>query len=168
MKKMDYKHGTFTLATNEVDQFTYEEYEDFCEDNGIEPGTDTSEEFYEWCAEEAANNWDCDMDNIRACKQYNVPCIITGSLGLWDGRHTIQPERMESVYDAIQRCIGGRGIDESVVQWVDGEIIVDAYHHDGVNIFTIRALSKKGIAKQYAEYKPYDTKRLPYLYAIGI
>lgn len=168
MEKMDYKHGRFTLATNEVDQFTYEEYEDWCEDNGIEPGSDTSVEFYEWCAEEAANNWDCDMDNIKSCKEYNVPCIITGHLGLWWGKPEIQPVRMESVYDAILRCIDGRGIDQATVQWNDGVVTVDAYHHDGCNSFIIKALSKKGIAKQYAEYKPYDTKRLPYLYAIGI
>jgi hypothetical protein len=45
-------------------------------------------------------------------------------------------------------------------------ITVDCYHHDGCNSFTIKALSKKGIAKQFAEYKEHDFKRLPYLYAI--
>ena len=106
MEKRDYKHGTFTLATTEIDQFTYEEYEDWCEDNGIEPDSDTSENFYKWCYDEAEVNWESDMDNIKSCKEYNVPCLITGTLGLWWGRPTIQPERMESVYDAIQKCFG--------------------------------------------------------------
>lgn len=167
MEKRDYKHGTFTLATTEIDQFTYEEYEDWCEDNGIEPDSDTSEDFYKWCYDEAEVNWESDMDNIKSCKEYNVPCLITGTLGLWWGRPTIQPERMESVYDAIQKCFG-RDIDQVTVQWIDGAVVVDAYHHDGCNRFTIKALSKKGVARQSGEYQKWDTKRLPYLYTIGI
>lgn len=170
MEKMDYKHGKFTLATNEVEQFTYEEYEDWCVDNDIEPESDTSAEFFEWCAEEAQENWDCDMDNIESCKQYQVPVVIRGELGLWDGKHTILPERQESVYDAIQRCIG-RDTNQATVMWDDGAVIVYAYHHDGCNIFTIRALSKKGQtsnAYHDEDYKPCHFKRLPYLYAIGV
>ena len=167
MKKTDYKHGKFTLATNMVEQFTYEEYEDWCEDMGEEAGSDTSDEFYEWCAEVAATNWDSDMDNIKSFKEYNVPVVITGTLGLWDGNHDICPRKMDSVYDAILKCVGG-DIQWATVMYDDGVITVEAYHHDGCNCFTIKALSKKGIAKQYAEYKGYDFKRLPYLYAIGI
>ena len=168
MKKVDYKHGKFTLASNMVEEFTYEEYEDFCEGNGIEPESDTSVEFYEWCAEETAHNWDCDMDNIKSCKEYNVPVVITGTLGLWWGHPEIEPERKESVYDAILRCVGHSDIHWATVMYDDGVITVEAYHHDGCNCFTIKALSKKGIAKQSADYKGYDFKRLPYLYAIGI
>lgn len=166
MKKVDYKHGTFTIATTRVDGFEYEDYKDFCEDNGIEPGDKNSDDFWEWCREEADNNWECDLENIKSCKKYDVPCIITGHLGLWWGKPEIQPERMESVYDAILRCV--RQCDGATVEWVDGVVTVSAWHHDGCNSFTIKALSKKGIAKQYADYKDYDTKRLPYLYAIGI
>lgn len=170
MEKPDYKHGTFTLATTDTDGFTYEDYKEWCEDNDIEPGDENSDDFWEWCREEADNNWECDLENIRHCKEYDVPCIITGSLGLWWGRPTIQPERMESVYDAILRCV--READMATVQWNDGVVTVDAYHHDGCNCFTIKALSKKGIAHQSAEYtgiyEKWDTKRLPYLYAIGI
>jgi hypothetical protein len=55
-----------------------------------------------------------------------------------------------------------------LVEYNDGVITVEAYHHDGCNSFTIKALSKKGIAKQSADYKGHDFKRLPYLYAIGV
>ena len=107
------------------------------------------------------------MDNIKSCKEYNVPVAITGTLGLWDGDHDIWPRKMESVYDAIRKCVGG-DIEWATVMYDDGVITVDAYHHDGCNHFIIKALSKKGITKQFAEYKDYDFKRLPYLYAIGI
>ena len=166
MEKVDYKHGKFTLATTEfnTDDFCREEYEEFCDVNGYEPGDEG--DFYEWCAEETNINWESDLDNIKECDEYNIPVVITGKLGLWWGSPEIEPVREESVYDAIQKCMGSA--DTVTVEWEDGEIHVFAGHHDGCNCFTIRALSKKGQAKQDAPYKPGDTKRLPYLYAIGI
>jgi len=170
MEKVDYKHGTFIIATTDAGQFTYEDYLEWCEDMGVEPGDETSDEYYEWCEDEAQNNLECDMDNIQTCKQYQVPVVITGELGLWDGKHTILPERKDSVYDAVQRCIG-RDTNEAEVKWEDGAVVVYAYHHDGCNIFTIRALSKKGQASNAyrdEDYKPEHFKRLPYLYTIGL
>ena len=165
MKKTDYKHGTFTILSSEVDTdaFDREDYETYCEDNGVEDGGD--EGFFDWCAEETQVNYESDMDNIESCDEYNVPVVLTGTLGLWWGRTEIRPERFESVADAIRRCIA-RDIDEVHAEYNDGVITVDCYHHDGCNTFTIKALSKKGIAKQYAEYKEHDFRRLPYLYAL--
>ena len=168
MEKIDYKHGKFIILTSEVEAsgFTREDYEEWCKDNGITPGND--DDFYEYCAEETQLNYEADMDNIESCSEYNVPVVVTGTLGLWWGRPEIRPERFESVADAIHRCINGSDCNEVFVEYNDGVITVDCYHHDGCNCFTIKALSKKGVAKQYAEYKDHDFKRLPYLYAIGI
>lgn len=168
MRKTDYRHGKFTILKSEVDtdDFTREDYEAYCEDNGIEPGDD--EEFLDWCAEETQFNYEADMDNIESCDEYNVPVALTGTLGLWWGHPEIRPERFESVADAIRRCVIGSDCEDVLAEFNDGVITVDCYHHDGCNSFTIKALSKKGIAKQYAGYKGHDFKRLPYLYAIGI
>ena len=168
MKKTDYKHGKFTILKSEIDtdDFTREDYEAYCEDNDLEAGDD--EEFFDWCAEETQANYEADMDNIESCSEYNVPVVVTGTLGLWWGHPEIKPERFESVADAIRRCMNGSDCHDVLVEFNDGVITVDCYHHDGCNSFTIKALSKKGIAKQYAEYKEHDFKRLPYLYAIGI
>ena len=168
MGKTDYKHGKFTILSSEIDTdaFDREDYIEYCEDNGIGDGGD--EGFFDWCAEETQVNYESDMDNIESCDEYNVPVVLTGTLGLWWGRTEIRPERFESVADAIQRCIIGSDCSDVHVEFNDGVITVDCYHHDGCNSFTIKALSKKGIAKQYAEYKEHDFKRLPYLYAIGI
>lgn len=172
MKKTDYKHGKFTILTSEIDfdAFDREDYIDFCEANDIEAGDDGyfEEGFRDWCADETQANYEADMDNIESCAEYNVPVLLTGTLGLWWGKPTIKPERFKSVADAIHRCINGSDCGEVFVEYNDGVITVEAYHHDGCNCFTIKALSKKGIAKQYAEYKDHDFKRLPYLYAIGI
>ena len=172
MKKIDYKHGKFTILTSEVntDDFDRGDYIDYCEENDIEAGEgDYFEEgFMDWCAEEVQANYDADMENIESCAEYNVPVVVTGTLSLWWGHPEIRPERFESVADAINRCIYSSGSDNILVEYNDGVIVVNCYHHDGCNSFTIKALSKKGIAKQYAEYKEHDFKRMPYLYAIGI
>ena len=129
------------IATTELDQFTYGEYEDFCEGNGIEPGSDTSAEFYEWCADEASINWESDLDNIKDFKGYNVPVVITGHLGLWWGNPEIEPNYARSVYDAIMQCMNGA--DDVVVEYEDGTIFVHAMHHDGTNVFEINAIDGK-------------------------
>ena len=169
MKKTDYKHGKFTLLKSEIDtdDFSREDYEEWCEVNDFEP-TDDEDDFFDYCAEETQANYEADMDNIEHCKEYNVPVVVTGTLGLWWGHPEIKPERYESVADAIHDCMERSDSYDVLVEYNDGVITVDCYHHDGCNSFTIKALSKKGIAKQYADYKKHDFKRLPYLYAIGI
>ena len=93
MKKIDYKHGTFTILKSEIDtdDFDREDYEAYCEDNDIEVGDD--EGFFDWCAEETQANYEADMENIESCKEYNVPVVVTGTLGLWWGHPEIKPER---------------------------------------------------------------------------
>ena len=161
---MDYKHGKFTILKSD-DVFSYEDYLENCEVNGITPMGKDSNSFFNWCAEEAAVNFDDDMENIKYCKQYNVPVLVSGHLQLWHGNVEIVPKRFESVYDAIQSTIG-RGDVVIEAEWNDGEIIVYVHHHDGTNVFTINALSKKGQEKVGDNFNAHDIKRLPYLYAI--
>lgn len=168
MEKPDYKHGKFTILKSEIDtdDFDRRDYEEWCEDNDMEPGDE--EDFFDWCAEETQNNYDADMDNINTCEEYNVPVVVTGSLGLWFGRPSIRPERYESVAEAIIDCMDRSDSHDVYAEFNDGVILLDCYHHDGCNCFTIRALSEKGKQKQSTDYKEHDFKRLPYLYAIGI
>jgi hypothetical protein len=175
MEKVDYKHGTFTLVDTDPLQFEYESYEEFCEGNDLEPQGEDSEDYMNWRYEEAEEQYNCDMDEIRCCKRYNVPCIITGHLGLWDGSHEIAPTKMDTIYDAIVRCYGRDSLSNLKVNFEDGKIVVYYSHHDGTNVFTIYALSESGVKKyEDWEYKgkelnlnKRDIKRLPYLYAIG-
>lgn len=153
----------YTILTTDVEGFTYDEYLDWCDVNGVEEGDEESGEFYEWAAEEARINYESDIENIRDFAGYNVPVVICGTVELWNGHHEIVPIRTESVYDAIRKCFE-RCIDDINVVWEDGLITIYAYHHDGTNIFNVSALSKRGLAKKSADYKPYDMKKLPYLY----
>ena len=172
MEKRDYKHGKFTLAQTDTEEaFTYEDYVEWCEENDRIPCGEDSGDFYAWREEEARTNWDADLMNIEYCKEYNVPCVVMGRLGLWWGQPEIQPERFDSVINAIEKCVDGGDIHNALVEWNDGVITVEAYHHDGCNTFTIKALSKKGQtgnAVKAEEYKSWYFKRLPYLYAIGV
>ena len=173
MKKTNYNKGTFTILTTFDEGFEYADYVDCCECKGINPKGADSPEFFEWCKKEAWDNYEADLDNIKYCKEYKVPVIITGTLGLWDGRHDITAVICPSVYDAIMKICSG-DIHDVEAKFIDGRIEVNAYHHDGCNCFTINALSAQGKKKAGYEYhntlledaKPRDTKRLPYLYAI--
>ena len=152
-----------TLLTTSTDGYSYEDYLEYCEMNDMEPGDKDSMEFFEWLEDAARMDYEADLYHIMHCKSYNVPVVVCGTVGLWNGRHEIVPTRVESVYEAIQRCYG-RSIDDLEAVWEDGVITVYAYHHDGTNVFEINALNKKGIAKKNAEYKPHDLKKLPYFY----
>jgi len=168
MKKI-YSNGKFVIATNKVNtsDFCYEDYLEYCEDMDIEPHDEYSDEYYEWCADETYTNFECDMDNIKYCKQYNVPVAIEGTLGLWWGKPTIEAVVMDNVYDAIMECI--ENCDYITIEFDNGVINVYATHHDGTNCFTIHALSNKGKTKNYNnnnDFKPWDFKKLPYLYGV--
>ena len=63
-----------------------------------------------------------------------LECVIKGVLGLWNGKHTIQPV-YANLGQCITKCIGDS--DEIEIYEEDGELKIDAYHHDGVNRFTI-------------------------------
>lgn len=136
-----------TLIDTTDSGLTYQDYVEFCEANEITPSTEDSNEYYEWESEETqqfAEDFFCNLKYVK----FDTPVIITGSLGLWNGRKEIYPMLVESsenpsLYNAVMKCING--MDEFKVELSEGEIVVHGYHHDGTNIFTISKVSKKGI-----------------------
>jgi len=166
MEKIDYKRGKFLILTNRPDEITYDAYLEVCEINDMEPQGEDSEDFRAWQYDQAADNYDSDFDAICDFKKYRVPVTLSGSLGLWDGRHQIVPMRFDSVAAAILACIPrncGYYID---VEYNDGVITVSLSHHDGFCHFEIRALSESGIEKDFEkdDFTKDDFARLPYLY----
>lgn len=76
--------------------------------------------------------------NLTCSKIADYPAIITGTLGLWDGKKEIVPVTCDSVARAIYRCINN---DYQVIyEDENGDLFVEDYHHDGVNVFKISLL----------------------------
>jgi hypothetical protein len=137
----------FTLVDTMDSGLTYSDYVDFCAANEITPAPEDSNDYYEWEGEETQRLAEDFFENLRYVK-FDTPVIITGSLGLWNGRKEIYPMVVEStdkpsLYNAVMKCVNG--MDDFKVELSEGEIVVHGYHHDGTNIFTISKLSKKGI-----------------------
>jgi len=67
--------------------------------------------------------------------------VINGTLGLWDGKHTIYPVNCPNIISAIERCLGRdcEFIDEDDLQYDDDNHVVNvkAHHHDGTNCFVL-------------------------------
>ena len=83
-----------------------------------------------------------DIDEIveDICAQFgDGPVTIKGTLGLWDGKHVIQPVNCPDIMTAIQKCIGNDGeiILSSDISY-DGDVVnLIVSHHDGQNIFKL-------------------------------
>jgi hypothetical protein len=122
--------------------FYNEDYLPFCEANGIEPGSEDSAEYYEWLMEETRIEWEDFRNNLQDSEWNNNKCMILGSLGLWDGRHTIEGVVCDSLLEAIEKCIEKMNDWDIVLN--DGHLEITTYHHDGTNCFEIHLLSKRG------------------------
>lgn len=79
-------------------------------------------------------DWECFIDEITYNNLGTLDCVIGGVLGLWDGKHTIQPV-YANLGQCIVKCVSDS--DEVEIYEEDGELKIDTYHHDGVNRFTI-------------------------------
>lgn len=129
----------------------YEEFKDFCELNGYEVEGNAydmrgvamgkSISYYEWkgglISDETQEFW----DGLKAIKDspYIDYYVVTGSLGLWNGKHTICPKTFNNLYDAMSACANDAWDFDA---HCDGKVIeVNAYHHDGTNSFEIRKIS---------------------------
>lgn len=145
------------------DVLTYDEYLEYCEDNGIEPKGENSNDFWNWVSETNDMYWDDMIENMK-CSRLDTPLMITGTLGLWTGRHDIKPVLIESedygkkfsdgtvgyhnpsILKAVLRTVTSSDYLDIDICCKDGYIEVNCHHHDGTNSFAIRKLSKKGIA----------------------
>ena len=136
------KYPTYTLIdTSHIP--TYEEYVEDCSLNNVEPQGENSSDYWGFVSQCYEYDFDDFKSNLSYSKEANVPVLVTGKLGLWDGTHTIVPVRVENLVSAIQKC--ANSADNIKVEADCGVIHVYAYHHDGTNKFDIYKLSKKGL-----------------------
>lgn len=90
------------------------------------------------------NLWvETELDDLLGQFEGIQDVFVTGVLGLWNGKHTIVPTRVDSLKDAFWRC--SRDMYDVEVYNNNGVIEINAYHHDGCNSFSIYQLNSKGV-----------------------
>ena len=113
-----------------------EVYAQIADDNTILNSRDNDSAFIEWVYGEYLNSeWIDLLDNIKYSKYGNIPCVVVGTLGLWNGRKDIYPTKCDDLVSA----------SNVIVILNNGCIEVNAMHHDGTNCFEIHLLNKLGI-----------------------
>ncbi len=122
---------------------SYEDYVEDCKERGVEPESEFSDDYLQWIGDVVDENYECDLSNLRYSEDMDKPCIITGTLGLWDGTKTIWATRCDNIIKAIKKCYGS--CDAIIVKFNNGVYECQALHHDGRNCFEIRKLTKNGI-----------------------
>lgn len=140
---------TTFLDTSEENMNAYRE--NIAECNDLELDEVSDEDIYRFMYEDV----DIDWDNFRSdCNAYDKKYPystyeVSGSLGLWDGRHTIYPEEEETLFKAIERCLGNSAQQDIVIKEDQfGSLYVEYHHHDGCNVFEIK---RKDHNKNYSQ-----------------
>lgn len=122
--------------------YSYEEYVENCEDNGIEPAEEGSDAYWSWIEDMISDDVECFFDNLKYSDVNKQAVVISGHLGLWWGSPTIQEEMCDSLSEAVKKCWGD--CDAVEVTSFNGSVRVRAMHHDGTNCFEIRPLTERG------------------------
>ena len=119
----------------------YQSYLEWCELNECEPAAEYSEAYFKWHSDEIQNEVDDFYANLQH-SDYQHPCIVTGSIGRWNGSFEIEQTRCDNLSDAIDKCCSG--CDDIIVTKRHSVIYVTALHHDGRCNFEVRLLSGLG------------------------
>lgn len=122
----------------------FDAYKEFCEANEIELTSisEDSVDFYNWQGEQLAMEWDDFLTNLRHDDDNNVDCVVTGSVGRWNGTFDIEAKHFSTLEDAILTCV--KSCEYIIICEIDGVIDIEAMHHDATNNFKIHKLNKKG------------------------
>lgn len=133
------------VSYNVIDTTVFPSYEDYvenCELFDCDPDDEDSQDYWDYASKVNDADYNEDMRAIEYSEDNEHRCVITGSLGLWNGRPAIKPVVCGSLVKAIKKCFGS--CDDLRVNFEDGVYKVSAIHHDGTNSFEIHKLSKKG------------------------
>ena len=122
----------------------FEEFKEYCQDKDIDATQydEYSDKFHQWIYDMLSMDWDNMMTNIKYDKNNNVDCVVTGSVGRWNGTFDIQAKHFPTLEKAIIACVDN--MDYIIITEDEGTINVTAIHHDGRNHFKIHKLNAKG------------------------
>lgn len=142
--------------------YPYEDYVDNCIANEVQPADENSTDYWNYVHEMQMRDRDEFFDILKS-DALNVPCMITGKLGLWHGKPTIVPEVFDTIEDAVLKICKVRFDFNLLVRIENGHIVVEQSHHDGTNYFEIHLLSAKGLREVkrpcYEYERDYEPKK---------
>lgn len=104
------------------------------------------DKYYDWlndCACGYVEDFLLECDTLDKKKDITL-YLVTGVLGLWNGKHN-----GGKVIEGLKKAIQETFQDYNSIYEINGNLIVEAEHHDGTNIFTIKRLSQKGVYFYY-------------------
>ena len=130
---------------NTNDEIWLKYFKEYCEENGIEMPADAeySDEFCEWQSEVRDMEWEDLLYNIESAWDSDVPCVVTGTVGRWNGRFEIELKAFHTLKESIYACVSN--MDYVILTEDKGVIKIEVIHHDGRNYFEIHKLNKKGL-----------------------
>lgn len=142
MKERVLYEDLYLKSTKEIDELIKDYFD----------GRDDMDEYTREQQEEMVNEWlvDCFHDdfgkngNLAYSNLKDVPVVITGELGLWDGKHKIIPVKCNNLSEAVDKIVN---CDCDYYRFIEdrfGNLKVEAIHHDGTNHFTIKKWTPKG------------------------
>ena len=134
------------INTFDVYNDDFEGFKDYCEVNGYEVVGEGENmvgmymggkiSYYNWIDDER----NCVIEDFWDSLKYAdivCPCVVSGTLGLWNGKKQIKHTVFNSLYDAFNACVGDAYEFEVSFDDETNTIYFDAYHHDGSNRFEI-------------------------------
>ena len=129
--------------------YSYEDFVDYCKEENwdmqedeLEIPAEYSESYREWVQEQIEEDIECFFANLQYSDANKTPVVVTGSLGLWWGRPSIEDTLIESLLAAVKKCV--EECDYFKVYSEEGVLYVESSHHDGTNYFEIRPLTDLG------------------------
>ena len=124
---------------------------------------DESREYYDAVWRQKENDWEDFESNLKYARSKYEPCMLLGSVGLWNGRRDIVPMLCDNIYDAVMKALSGNYDKEVEITLNNGHIDVFVHHHDGTHCLEIWLLSEKGKVEVerpiYKWEKDYEPKR---------
>lgn len=75
----------------------------------------------------------------------NTPVVLTGTLGLWNGRHKIYNTKCDNLDEALDKILNSDIEHIRITEDRFGNLRVYCYHHDGTNEFVIKKWTPNGM-----------------------
>lgn len=147
-EKVQLEQGETKYLYQSDREVTMDEIKDHCEANERDVPEEHSSEYWDLVSDFREWDWDDFEGNIRSSRILPGQCVITGTLGLWDGRHEIIPVMMDMAEDPMGffgRFTRGCGGDYELAIGYDEEgLFVTVIHHDGTNRFRVLEVTNAG------------------------